>query len=232
VTADLSGATIRRRIRIPLRFGDDYSTVATVVSFNGLTDAQQHVALEFGRPGATGLPLVRLHSECLTGDVFGSQRCDCGPQLREAVERITRHGGYVLYLRQEGRGIGLYDKLDAYALQDRGLDTYDANLALGHLADERDYTSAAQMLHALGANRIGLLSNNPDKGTQLARLGITIARQVPTALHLTAANAAYLATKARRGGHDLFSRGREHAAEPPRRAGPLAGPAELGFEPR
>ena len=116
------------------------------------------------------------------------------------------HGGYVLYLRQEGRGIGLYDKLDAYALQDRGLDTYDANLALGHRADERDYTSAAQMLHALGASRIGLLSNNPDKSAQLARLGITIARQVPTALHLTGTNAAYLATKARRGGHDLLSR--------------------------
>ena len=95
-------AAIRRRIRIPLCFDDGYSTVATVVSFTGLTDAQQHVALELGRPAAAGLPLVRLHSECLTGDVFGSQRCDCGPQLREAVERITKHGGYVLYLRQEG----------------------------------------------------------------------------------------------------------------------------------
>ena len=214
VTGTVRAAAIRRRIQIPLRFGDGYSTIATVVSFTGLTDAQQHVALELGRPAAAGLPLVRLHSECLTGDVFGSQRCDCGPQLREAVERITKHGGYVLYLRQEGRGIGLYDKLDAYALQDRGLDTYDANLALGHRADERDYTSAAQMLHALGANRIGLLSNNPDKGAQLARLGITIAKEVPTALHLTGTNAAYLATKARRGGHDLLSRGLERAAEP------------------
>ncbi len=206
VTKAVQAAEIRRRVRIPLRLADDYSTTATVVSFTGLTDAQQHVALELGRPAAARLPLVRLHSECLTGDVFGSQRCDCGPQLREAVERITKHGGYVLYLRQEGRGIGLYDKLDAYALQDRGLDTYDANLALGHRADERDYTSAAQMLHALGANRIALLSNNPDKGAQLARLGITIARQVPTALHLTGTNAAYLATKAARGGHDLLSR--------------------------
>jgi GTP cyclohydrolase II len=217
-------AAIRRRIRIPLRLADDYSTTATVVTFTGLADAQQHVALELGRPAAARLPLVRLHSECLTGDVFGSQRCDCGPQLREAIERITNHGGYLLYLRQEGRGIGLYDKLDAYALQDRGLDTYDANLALGHRADERDYTSAAQMLHALGANRIALLSNNPDKGAQLARLGITIARQVPTALHLTETNAAYLTTKAGRGGHDLLSRSLDRAAEPhwP------AGPAHLG----
>jgi GTP cyclohydrolase II len=220
VTGAIQAAAIRRRIRIPLRLADDYSTTATVVTFTGLADAQQHVALELGRPAAARLPLVRLHSECLTGDVFGSQRCDCGPQLREAIERITEHGGYVLYLRQEGRGIGLYDKLDAYALQDRGLDTYDANLALGHRADERDYTSAAQMLHALGANRIALLSNNPDKGAQLARLGITIARQVPTALHLTETNAAYLTTKARRGGHDLLSRSLERAAEPHHPADP------------
>jgi GTP cyclohydrolase II len=213
VTGAVQAAAIRRRIRIPLRFADGYSTTATVVSFVGLTDARQHVALELGRPAAAALPLVRLHSECLTGDVFGSQRCDCGPQLREAVERITEHGGYVLYLRQEGRGIGLYDKLDAYALQDRGLDTYDANLALGHQADERDYTSAAQMLHALGADRIVLLSNNPDKGAQLARLGITIASQVPTALHLTGANAAYLATKAQRGGHDLLARSFNHTRD-------------------
>ena len=219
VTEAVQAAAIRRRVRIPLRLADGYSTTATIVTFTGLTDAQQHVALEFGRPAAARLPLVRLHSECLTGDVFGSQRCDCGPQLREAIERITEHGGYVLYLRQEGRGIGLYDKLDAYALQDRGLDTYDANLALGHRADERDYTSAAQMLRALGANRIALLSNNPDKGAQLARLGITIARQVPTALHLTETNAAYLTTKARRGGHELLLRSSERAAEPHQPAG-------------
>jgi GTP cyclohydrolase II len=217
VTGAVQAAAIRRRIRIPLRFADGYSATATVVTFTGLADAQQHVALELGRPGAARLPLVRLHSECLTGDVFGSQRCDCGPQLREAVERITKRGGYVLYLRQEGRGIGLYEKLDAYALQDGGLDTYDANLALGHEADERDYTSAAQMLHSLGASRIALLSNNPDKGAQLARLGITIAKQVPTALHLNEANAAYLTAKAQRGGHDLLWQSLERAAESDRR---------------
>ena len=222
VTGTVRAAAIRRRIQIPLRFGDGYSTIATVVSFTGLTDAQQHVALELGRPAAAGLPLVRLHSECLTGDVFGSQRCDCGPQLREAVERITKHGGYVLYLRQEGRGIGLYDKLDAYALQDRGLDTYDANLALGHRADERDYTSAAQMLHALGADRIMLLSNNPDKAAGLARMGITIARQVPTALHLTETNAAYRAATAERGGHTLLASSLDRAAESGRPPSPDA----------
>ena len=214
VTGAVQAAAIRQRIPIPLRLADGYSTTATIVTFTGLADAEQHVALELGRPAATRLPLVRLHSECLTGDAFGSQRCDCGPQLREAFERITEEGGYVLYLRQEGRGIGLYDKLDAYALQDRGLDTYDANLALGHRADERDYTSAAQMLLALGVSRIALLSNNPDKGAQLARLGITIARQVPTALHLTETNAAYLTAKARRGGHGPLSQSLERAAGP------------------
>src|SRR5256886_6855737 len=107
VTGEVRAAAIRRRIRIPLRFADGYSTTATVVSFTGLTDAQQHVALELGRPAAAGFPLVRLHSECLTGDVFGSQRCDCGPQLREAVERITRHGGYGVYLGPQASGTAL-----------------------------------------------------------------------------------------------------------------------------
>ena len=116
-------------------------------------------------------PLVRVHSECLTGDVLGSARCDCGPQLRESVERIADAGGYLLYLRQEGRGIGLYAKLDAYALQDDGLDTYEANVALGYAEDERDYTVAAQMLQALGERRVALLTNNPDKAGQLTALG-------------------------------------------------------------
>jgi GTP cyclohydrolase II len=150
-----------------------------------------------------------LHSECLTGDVFGSQRCDCGAQLRESVERLDTSGGFLLYLRQEGRGIGLYSKLDAYVLQDRGLDTYEANVALGYGEDERDYTVAAQMLGALGVSRVALLSNNPDKAEQLRRLGVTVASRVPTGVHLSDANAHYLATKVERGAHtlDLSSEG-------------------------
>ena len=135
--------------------------------------------------------------------MFGSQRCDCGPQLREAAERITDAGGFLLYLRQEGRGIGLYAKLDAYALQDAGLDTYEANRALGHGEDERDYTAAAQMLTVLGADRIALLSNNPDKAAQLELLGVEVAERIPTGVHLSPANARYLATKRDHTAHTL-----------------------------
>jgi GTP cyclohydrolase II len=206
----LPTATIRTQLPVPLRFTDGYTTPARVFSFDGLVDGQEHVAFGLGDRAAqltsgndAAPPLVRPHSECLTGDVFGSQRCDCGPQLREAVERIADSGGFLLYLRQEGRGIGLYAKLDAYALQDRGLDTYEANLALGHREDERSYLVAAQMLHALGVSRVTLLSNNPDKARQLRRFGVTVTAQVPTGVHLSSANARYLATKAGSGAHTL-----------------------------
>ncbi|MBV9594788.1 MAG: GTP cyclohydrolase II [Actinobacteria bacterium] len=196
----MSPATIRTEVALPVRLGG-VVTDGTVFSFDGLVDGREHLAVRLGRPEAA--PLVRLHSECLTGDVLGSQRCDCGPQLHEAVERITADGGYLLYLRQEGRGIGLYDKLDAYALQQDGLDTYDANAALGHRYDERDYSVAVQMLRALDVTSIRLLTNNPDKRRQLLEGGIEIVEQVPTGVHLSSANAWYLATKARRGGHEL-----------------------------
>jgi GTP cyclohydrolase II len=206
----LPTATIRTQVLVPLRFGDGYSTTARVFSFDGLVDGQENLAFGLGDRTAAltdsdpgRVPLVRPHSECLTGDVFGSQRCDCGPQLREAVERIADSGGYLLYLRQEGRGIGLYAKLDAYALQDTGLDTYEANLALGHREDERSYLVAAQMLTALGVREIALLSNNPDKARQLRRFGVHVATRVPTGVYVSEANARYLATKAARGAHTL-----------------------------
>lgn len=204
-------ATVRTHLRVPLRFADGYSTTARVFTFNGLVDGREHLALGLGDRAGTFTPdwhrdtppLVRPHSECLTGDVFGSERCDCGAQMSHAVKRISSAGGYLLYLRQEGRGIGLYAKLDAYALQDAGLDTYEANRALGYADDERDYTVAAQMLHALGLPRVALLTNNSDKVAQLSRLGVTVTEQVPTGVHLSTANARYLAAKARHGRHTL-----------------------------
>jgi len=202
-------ATIRTQLELPLRFTDGYTTDARVFSFDGLVDGGEHLAFALGDrtilhpEDAARVSLIRPHSECLTGDVFGSERCDCGAQLREAVERIAAAGGYLLYLRQEGRGIGLYSKLEAYALQEHGVDTYDANLALGHDEDERSYVAAAQMLHALGVSRVALLSNNPDKALQLRSCGVTVVEQVPTGVHVSAANHRYLETKARRGGHTL-----------------------------
>lgn len=210
-TAPARQAAVRMQVPVPLCFVDGYVAHARVFTFDGLADRREHLALGLGdwraaldrAAGGGPAPLVRPHSECLTGDVFGSQRCDCGPQLREAVERIADAGGFLLYLRQEGRGIGLYAKLDAYGLQGAGLDTYEANLALGHGEDERDYTAAAEMLRALGAGRIRLLSNNPDKAAQLERLGVRVTGVLPTGVHLSEANAGYLRAKVRRSGHTL-----------------------------
>jgi GTP cyclohydrolase II len=204
-------ALVRTRVRVPLEFADGYATSADVFTFDGLHDGREHLLVGLGdweqaldRSAAGGeAPLVRPHSECLTGDVFGSKRCDCGPQLREAVERIAAAGGFLLYLRQEGRGIGLYAKLDAYALQDAGLDTYAANVALGRGEDERDYRSAAQMLLALGAGRIRLLSNNPDKAAQLESHGVAVAERVPTGVFLSDANVRYLTVKRDHTAHTL-----------------------------
>jgi GTP cyclohydrolase II len=212
VTRTIPEATVRRQVTLPMRFSDGYATTARVFTFDGLVDGREHIALGLGdwrralRRSADGgpAPMVRPHSECLTGDVFGSERCDCGPQLREGIERIVEDGGgLLLYLRQEGRGIGLYAKLDAYALQEDGLDTYQANLALGRGEDERDYTVAAQMLRALGADRVRLLSNNPDKADQLSRNGVTVVERIPTAVHLSADNARYLSAKATHSAHTI-----------------------------
>src|SRR5689334_14584786 len=207
----LPAASVRTQVTVPLRFSDGYATAARVFSFHGLADGREHLAFGVGnwraaleRAAAGGPPaLVRPHSECLTGDVFGSQRCDCGPQLREAVERIADAGGLLLYLRQEGRGIGLYAKLDAYALQEAGMDTYEANVALGRGEDERDYAAAAQMLFAVGVDRIRLLSNNPDKADQLDKCGVAITERIPTGVHVSPSNVRYLATKASHTSHTL-----------------------------
>ena len=209
ISRQVPTATIRTQVELPLRFADGFVTEARAFSFDGLVDGREHLAFALGdRAGPVAaddchVPLIRPHSECLTGDVFGSERCDCGQQLREAVELISDAGGYLLYLRQEGRGIGLYSKLAAYALQDAGADTYEANLALGHAEDERNYLAAAQMLHALGAPRVALLSNNPDKARQLRSWGVTVVEQVPTGVFVSEANRRYLETKARRGRHAL-----------------------------
>ena len=221
-------AAIRTELVVPLRYADGFTTSARVFTFDGLVDGREHLALGLGDRAAgcvastdrSPSTLVRVHSECLTGDVLGSRRCDCGPQLQEAVRRISVAGGYLLYLRQEGRGIGLYAKLDAYVLQDAGLDTYDANLSLGYRHDERDYTVAAQMLHALGIHRVALLSNNPDKAAQLRRHDVTVTEQIPTGVYLSTANARYLGAKALRGGHTIDVPA-QHRLEP--RLAPVGG---------
>ena len=190
-------ATIVARARLPL---DDLPP-SQMVSFRDPASGEDHVALVIGAFGGEP-PLVRLHSECLTGDVFGSLKCDCGPQLKQALRLIGESGGGILlYLRQEGRGIGLANKLRAYQLQDRGLDTVDANRRLGFADDERDYRMAAAMLRALGVERVRLLTNNPAKVAGLEREGIAvearIAHHMPTNPH----NADYIATKQNRSGH-------------------------------
>jgi GTP cyclohydrolase II len=188
-------ATVRAEVQVPLARSLDTIVNAELITFHGLADGREHVAVRLGRRDVE-VPLVRMHSECLTGDLFGSTRCDCGPQFDEAVGRITERGGVLLYLRQEGRGIGLYNKLDAYRLQDQGLNTYEANRALGLGDDLREYTAAAQMLIALGYPEIDLLTNNPDKVAQLRDLGITVRQALPTGVFLTEHNVSYLHAKA------------------------------------
>jgi GTP cyclohydrolase II len=185
------------RARLPMDGIDD----AQIVAFRSEADGAEHVALVIGafrgRP-----PLVRLHSECLTGDVFGSLKCDCGPQLRHALKLIEEAGGGVLlYLRQEGRGIGLANKLRAYALQDRGLDTVDANLRLGFADDERGYGDAAAMLRDLGIGEVRLLTNNPAKVEGLEAAGIKVVERVAHHMPTNPHNADYVATKRSKSGH-------------------------------
>ena len=163
-----------------------------------------HVALTLGDMIGPDPVLVRIHSECLTGDAFGSLRCDCGPQLKSAMEMIHHAGwGCVVYLRQEGRGIGLREKIKAYHLQDEGVDTLDANIMLGHPADARDYRIAAEILKAINITEVSLLTNNPDKVEQMNNLGIEVVDQLPLVVGVGADNVEYLSTKAQRMGHSI-----------------------------
>lgn len=189
----------RVRSRIPTPEGEFQLSLYTSDQ-----DEKEHLAVVMGQVEGKDDILVRVHSECFTGDVLGSLRCDCGDQLNRAVQRIAYSGeGVVIYLRQEGRGIGLLDKLRAYNLQDQGYDTVDANLALGHEADERDYSIAAGILTDLGIRSIQLMTNNPLKIAALISAGIPVRRRIPLEAEVTLENADYLFTKAKRMQHML-----------------------------
>jgi len=182
---------------LPTRFGR-----FRLVGFWNNRDAKEHVALVHGEVVGAGEVPVRLHSECLTGDVMGSLRCDCRDQLTEGLAAIRRHErGALLYLRQEGRGIGLINKIRAYALQEAGLDTVEANLALGFRDDERDYAVAAHMIHSLGIRSVQLITNNPNKVAQLTQHRVVVAGRIPHVIPPNEFNRFYLETKARKSGH-------------------------------
>ena len=179
------------------------SEIGEIIAFRSVADAADHVALIIGKRDATP-PVVRLHSECLTGDVLGSLKCDCGPQLHESLHQITQaHWGILLYLRQEGRGIGLINKLRAYALQDQGFDTVDANIRLGFAVDARDFGVAANMLRLLNVGAVRLLTNNPEKVAGLEAEGVDVIERLPLQIAANVHNAHYLNTKRDRTGHRL-----------------------------
>lgn len=201
----LSSARIRQRVEIPLQ---KFNCRAEFFSFSDLPETDEHIAVCFGDWRSQTCPLVRIHSECLTGDVFSSGRCDCGPQLEESIRSMSQSGGIILYMRQEGRGIGLYNKLDAYRLQDIGYDTFEANQALSFPDDLRNYKSAAVMLKALNVSEIELLSNNPDKQLQLEAYGINVKKSVSTQIHSCADNRDYLEAKIRHG-HRIALQGKK-----------------------
>ena len=192
-------ARVVAQAELPTRFGQ-----FTVFGIQGRRPGEEAVALQHGRVKRGSTPLVRVHSQCLTGDVFASERCDCRAQLEFSLRKIAKEpAGIVLYLAQEGRGIGLINKLKAYALQDEGLDTVEANRRLGFAADSRDYDFAAAALEALGVRSVRLLSNNPDKIAQLERGGIRVVKRVPCRPRTSHHSHAYLRTKQRRLGHLL-----------------------------
>jgi len=194
---------------LPTRFGR-----FRLVGFWNNRDAKEHVAMVFGDVVRGEDVPVRLHSECLTGDVMGSLRCDCRDQLTAGLEGIQRRGrGVLLYLRQEGRGIGLINKIRAYALQEQGLDTVEANLALGFRDDERDYAVAAHMLHSLDIRSVQLITNNPEKVRQLTQHRVVVAGRIPHVIPPNEFNRFYLETKARRSGHFIDFAGKPRLVE-------------------
>lgn len=196
---DATRLVIAARAKLPVAQAEH----AELVAFRSPEMAGEHVALVIGTADGTP-PLVRLHSECLTGDVLGSLKCDCGPQLDAAIARIAGAGwGILLYLRQEGRGIGLINKLRAYALQDQGFDTVDANTRLGFAVDSRNFSVAARMLTLLGQDAVRLLTNNPEKVAQLEAAGVRVTERVPHKLPANPHNERYLATKRDRTGHQF-----------------------------
>ena len=198
---DPAALAIATRARLPV----STSATAEIVAFRTPHDAREHVALIVGRRDES-VPVARVHSECLTGDVFASLKCDCGPQLHGALERMAGADagwGVLLYLRQEGRGIGLINKLRAYALQDQGFDTVDANTRLGFAVDARDFAVAARMLDLLGIDCVRLLTNNPQKVARLETAGIKVVERLPLIIEANPENAAYLDAKRDRTGHQL-----------------------------
>ena len=200
--------------RIPTEWGE-----FLLMLYANSQDDKEHLALVLGDVSSRSNVLVRVHSECFTGDVLGSQRCDCGEQLQRSMQKIGEHGrGVLIYLRQEGRGIGLLDKLRAYNLQDQGYDTVEANLLLGHQADERDYSIAAGILQDLQVRSVRLLTNNPAKILHLKQSGVVVSERVPLEGTVNAENADYLRTKAQRM-HHLLSFTSLPVAIAPRRNG-------------
>jgi GTP cyclohydrolase II len=199
---DYKMAEVRARVHLKVGLHSDID--AELLSFRGLKTEKEHVALIFkAADQQQKTPIVRMHSECLTGDVFHSSRCDCGEQLDETITKMSEEGGVLLYLRQEGRGIGLYNKIDAYQLQSEGLNTYEANNKLGFDDDLRDFTEAAQMLNALNVPSIRLVTNNPKKIRELTEHGIDIVEVINTLAHVKSGNEGYLKAKVSHGKHDL-----------------------------
>ncbi|MDR0218275.1 MAG: GTP cyclohydrolase II RibA [Enterobacteriaceae bacterium] len=190
---------VRKNVIIPI---ENTSKETRFITFSGLDD--EHFAISIGELKIESPVLIRIHSECLTGDVFGSHRCDCGFQLHEAIKKIDNKGnGLIIYLRQEGRGIGLYPKIDAYDLQSKGIDTFTANEILGYKDDLRNFDDAVLILNALNIHSVDLITNNPEKVDCLLSNGIKINKVIPTGVYLTKENKKYLESKAKRKSHTI-----------------------------